>query len=131
VGLRSHHFHFSDSGTYVWHRKEFHDRLASSEEFIRKTEDAMFRVSEYLRKTSSEDGGIVLDVKHGRMFGLNIVGSRILELLEQQHTPAQIAQEIAVTFGVTTDIADRDVREFLETLEKHHLIEMRLTSAAL
>ena len=91
----------------------------------------MFRVSEYVRKTSSEDGGIVLDVKHGRMFGLNIVGSRVLELLEQQHTPREIAQEIAATFGVTADIADRDVREFLETLEKHHLIEARLTSNAL
>jgi len=91
----------------------------------------MFRVSEYVRKTSSEDGGIVLDVKHGRMFGLNIVGSRILELLEQQLTPTQIAQEIAAIFGVTADIADRDVREFLETLEKHQLIEARLTTASL
>ena len=91
----------------------------------------MFRVSEYVRKTSSEDGGIILDVKHGRMFGLNIVGSRILQLLEQQHTPREIAQEIASTFGVTAEIAESDVREFLETLEKHHLIEARLTIAAL
>ena len=83
----------------------------------------MFRVSEHVRKTSSEDGGIVLDVRQGLMFGLNIVGLRIIELLEQQHTPAQIAQEIASSFGVATEIADRDVREFLETLEKHHLIE--------
>jgi hypothetical protein len=91
----------------------------------------MFQVSEYVRKTSCEDGGIVLDVKHGRMFGLNIVGSRILQLLEQQRTRTEIARDIAATFGVTADIADRDVREFLETLEKHHLIEARLTSAAL
>jgi hypothetical protein len=91
----------------------------------------MFRVSEHVRKTSSEDGGIVLDVKHGRMFGLNIVGSRMIELLERQYTPAQIAQEIAASFGVAIDIADRDVREFLETLEKHHLIEAHATGAAL
>jgi Coenzyme PQQ synthesis protein D (PqqD) len=91
----------------------------------------MFRVSEHVRKTSSEDGGIVLDVKHGRMFGLNIVGSRIIELLERQCTPAQIAQEIASSFGVAIDIADRDVREFLETLEQHHLIEAHATGVAL
>ena len=91
----------------------------------------MFRVSECVRKTSSKDGGIVLDVKHGRMYGLNSVGSRIIELLEQQLTPTQIAQEIAAIFGVTADIADRDVREFLETLEKHQLIEARLTTASL
>jgi hypothetical protein len=91
----------------------------------------MFRVSEHVRKTSSEDGGIILDVKHGQMFGLNIVGSRIIELLEQQHTPTQIAQEIASSFGVAAEIADRDVHEFLETLEKHHLIEAHATGVAL
>jgi Coenzyme PQQ synthesis protein D (PqqD) len=91
----------------------------------------MFRVSEHVRKTSSEDGGIVLDVKHGCMFGLNLVGSRIIELLEQRHTPAQIAEEIASSFGVPTDIADRDAREFLEALEKNHLIQEHATGAAL
>lgn len=91
----------------------------------------MFRVSEYVRKTSSEDGGIVLDVRHGWMFGLNLVGSRIIELLEQQRTPQQIAQEIASTFGVAIEIADHDVREFLETLEKHHLIEAHAMGVAL
>ncbi len=129
--LRSDLFRFPDNNAYLWRVKEFRDSLASSRQFIRKTEDAMFRVSEQVRKTSSEDGGIVLDVKHGRMFALNIVGSRIIQLLEQQRTPTEIAQEIASTFGVTADIADCDVREFLETLEKHHLIEARLPSTAL
>jgi hypothetical protein len=91
----------------------------------------MVRVSEHVRKTHSPDGGIVLDVMHGRMFGLNLVGSKILELLEQQSSPTLIAQEIALKFGVSAEIAERDVREFLETLEKHHLIEARLTSNAL
>ena len=91
----------------------------------------MFRVSAHERKNRSEAGGIVLDVKHGRMFGLNLVGSRIIELLEQQLTPARIAQEIASSFGVATDIAERDVREFLDTLEKHHLIEAHAKGVSL
>lgn len=91
----------------------------------------MFRVSEHVRKTSSEDGGIILDVRHGQMFGLNIVGSKIIELLERQHTPAQIAQEIASSFGVAADVAERDVREFLETLQKHHLIEVHAPAVIL
>jgi hypothetical protein len=96
-----------------------------------KTENAMVRVCEHVRKTHSQDGGIVLDVKHGTMFGLNVVGSKILELLECQTTPTIIAQEIARTFGVSVEIADRDVREFLETLEEHHLIETRCSRGAL
>jgi hypothetical protein len=77
------------------------------------------------------DGGIVLDILHGQMFGLNFVGSRILQLLEQQVTPALIAQEIAATFGISAETAERDVREFIETLEKHHLIEPRATRTSL
>ena len=91
----------------------------------------MIRVSEHVRKTHSQDGGIVLDVRHGRMFSMNLVGSKIMELLEQEFTPMLIAQEIARTFGVSLKIADQDVREFLETLEKLHLIEARAAAAAL
>jgi hypothetical protein len=89
----------------------------------------MLRVSEHLRKTSSKDGGIILDVKHGHMFALNFVGSKILELLERETPPAIIVQEIAHIFGVSAEIADRDVREFLETLESHRLIEIRASAA--
>jgi Coenzyme PQQ synthesis protein D (PqqD) len=91
----------------------------------------MFRVSEHVRKSSSEDGGIILDVKRGQMFGLNIVGSRIVELIKTQNSPTQIAEEIASSFGVPVEIADRDVQEFLGTLEKLHLIEDHATSRVL
>jgi coenzyme PQQ synthesis protein D (PqqD) len=91
----------------------------------------MIRVSEHVRKTHSQDGGIVLDVKHGRMFGLNLVGSKIIELLGQEYSPTFIAQEIARTFGVSVQIAERDVREFIEALEKHQLVEVRSVNAAL
>jgi hypothetical protein len=91
----------------------------------------MFRVSEHLRKTCSEDGGIVLDIKQGRMFGLNLVGSKIIDLLERGYTPTLIAQEIARSFDISPETADVDVREFLETLEKHRLIETYPSSASL
>ena len=83
----------------------------------------MTRVPEHVRKTHSEDGAIVLDVMHGRMFTLNLVGSKILELLEHQYTTAQIAEELSREFGITADVASRDVAEFLGTLERHRLIE--------
>jgi len=91
----------------------------------------MIRVSEHVRNTYSQDGGIVLDVKHGRVFSLNLVGSKIMELLKQEYTPTLIAQELARTFCVSPEIAGQDVREFLETLEKHRLIEAPAARAAL
>jgi hypothetical protein len=91
----------------------------------------MVRVSKHVRKNESPDGGVVLDIQHGRMFGLNMVGSKILELVDQQCEPTLIAREIAEKFGVSNEVADRDVREFLAMLEKYHLIEVHASRASL
>jgi hypothetical protein len=43
----------------------------------------MFRISNDVRSTQTQDGSILLDIHHGQMFCLNLVGSKILELLER------------------------------------------------
>lgn len=81
------------------------------------------KISAQVRSTHDQDGAVVLDIRHGRMYGLNFVGSRILELLRQDYQEPQIAEEISRQFGIGLDTATSDVREFLKSLEKHHLIE--------
>ncbi len=83
------------------------------------------RVAENVRSTYSQDGGIVLDILHGQMFRLNFVGSRILELLKQGSSESEIAEQLAREFGIDRTTAETDVREFVETLEKHHLLTVR------
>jgi hypothetical protein len=83
------------------------------------------RVAENVRSTHNQDGGIVLDILHGQMFRLNFVGSRILELLNQGSAEPQIAEQLAREFGIDRARAETDVREFIETLEKHHLLMVR------
>jgi len=46
----------------------------------------MYRISKGVRSTHGQDGAIVLDVQQGQMFNLNLVGSKILELLESGST---------------------------------------------
>jgi Coenzyme PQQ synthesis protein D (PqqD) len=93
---------------------------------LRRSEvTTVIRISESIRNTHSQDGGVVLDIRHGRMYGLNLVGSRILELLKQDYQEAQIAEEISRQFGISLETATSDVREFLESLDKHGLIERR------
>ena len=87
------------------------------------------RLAENIRSTHSQDGGIVLDILHGQMFRLNFVGSRILELLKQGSTEAEIAEHLAREFGVALATAEADVREFIGTLEKHHLLTVRECSS--
>ena len=85
----------------------------------------MYRVSDTLRSTHNQDGAIVLDVRQGQMFNLNFVGSRILELLKKGCTESGIVDEISREFGVSRDLGENDVHEFLENLKKCHLVEER------
>jgi hypothetical protein len=83
----------------------------------------MYRVSETVRSSHNPDGAIVLDVQQGQMFNLNFVGSRILELLKSGSTESEIVDEIGREFGVGRELAENDVRGFLQTLKKCHLVE--------
>jgi hypothetical protein len=83
----------------------------------------MYRVSEGVRSTHGQDGAVVLDVRQGQMFNLNFVGSRILELLETGEPEPAIVERISQEFKVDRGTAERDLREFLETLSVHHLLE--------
>jgi len=83
----------------------------------------MYKVSEGIRSTHGQDGAIVLDIRQGQMFNLNFVGSRILELLETGATESAIVDEISQNFTVDRDVAEHDVREFVESLKQHHLLE--------
>ena len=86
----------------------------------------MLSLSEQVRNTHDRDGGVVLDILHGRMYGLNLVGARILELVQQGCQEPQIAEEISRQFGIGLETATSDVYEFLESLDKYHLIERRV-----
>jgi len=77
-----------------------------------------------VRGLHSCDGGVLLDIRHGHMFRLNPVGSRIVELLKAGRSQAQIALEISEKFGVAVDTVREDVSEFLTTLERHRLTEI-------
>jgi Coenzyme PQQ synthesis protein D (PqqD) len=83
----------------------------------------MYRVSEGVRSTHGQDGAIVLDIRQGQMFNLNFVGSRILELLETGASESAIVDDISHKFEVSRDVAEGDVREFIESLKQHHLLE--------
>jgi proline dehydrogenase len=86
------------------------------------------KLSAQVRSTHSQDGAIVLDILHGQMFSANVVGSRILELLKQERTEAQMIEELSREFCVPREVVHADLREFLAHLEKHHLLETRFVN---
>jgi len=83
----------------------------------------MFQISETIRRTQTVDGGVLLDIHHGQMFSLNLVGAKILDLLAQGYDEPRIADEISREFQVSQEVVRGHVLEFIEMLEKHHILE--------
>jgi hypothetical protein len=92
-----------------------------------KHEDSVMKLSDEVRSTHGQDGAVVLDIRGGQMFHLNLVGSRIVELLKSGLTESTIADRICREFCADRVTVIRDLEEFLRYLETNHLIEVRNT----
>jgi Coenzyme PQQ synthesis protein D (PqqD) len=88
----------------------------------------MYRVSDGVRSTHGQDGAIVLDINQGQMFNLNLVGSKILELLENGSAESEIVTVICREFNASRETVEGDVREFIESLKQHGLVHDRQQS---
>ena len=82
----------------------------------------MLNTSDTVRSTNTEDGRVLLDVRHGQMFSVNVVGSKILELVEHGWDEARIAEEISRIYTITIEIVRPDVHDFIEVLRKHEIL---------
>ena len=89
----------------------------------------MYRVTKEVRSTHGRDGAIVLDVREGQLFQLNLVGSRILELVKNGSGESAIADQISQEFHERRDLVERDTREFLKALKACRLVEELQSSA--
>jgi hypothetical protein len=84
----------------------------------------MFQVSDTIRRGETLDGAVLLDVRQGRMFSLNVVGAKILELMQRGYDQSRIADEISRDYGMNRDVVHADIMDFIETLHKHHLVQV-------
>jgi len=91
----------------------------------------MLKTSDSVRSTRTEDGRILLDVCHGQMFSLNVVGSRILELVEQGWDEAPIAEEISRAYSTTIELARTDVRDFIDALRKRSILQANTSAKSI
>jgi hypothetical protein len=76
-----------------------------------------------IRRLSSADGGVLLDLRRGAMFRVNPLGARIIDLLAGQHSPREIADRISTEFGVERDVVQADVADFLRSLAAHGILD--------
>jgi hypothetical protein len=81
------------------------------------------KISHSVRSTRTQDGRILLDVRRGQMFSVNVVGSEILELIEQGWDEARMAEEISRAYATTIEVARTDVHDFIEALRKDSILQ--------
>ena len=65
----------------------------------------------------------MLDINQGKIFRLNGMGAEIFERLRQSETTIQIITEISRGYGISSEVVETDVIEFLDLLEKRGLIQ--------
>ena len=85
--------------------------------------ETKYTLSETARSTHGQDGAVVLEIHHGRMFSVNRMGSRVLELLKSARTESEIAEAISGEFEVSREQVQKDLRTFFAILAQHKLIE--------
>jgi hypothetical protein len=98
---------------------------AGSEQTPLKGGSSMTPFPDTIRRVANADGGVVLDLRHGKMFRVNLLGAKVLDLLEQGDSPTQIAEKLSTEFGIAPSEVEADVREFIESLKTHGVLVAR------
>lgn len=81
------------------------------------------RVSPFVKVSETQDGAVLLDVRQGLCFSMNPIGNLIWKHLSEGWEPAQITQQLADTFKISTEQASNDLQEFLRDLKQRQLVQ--------
>ena len=84
----------------------------------------MAQFPDNIRKLTSSDGGVLLDLRRGVVFRVNSLGARALDLLEQGVSPAQIAERFSSEFQVPLEEVQADVSEFIALLKLRGVVDL-------
>jgi Coenzyme PQQ synthesis protein D (PqqD) len=71
-----------------------------------------------------QDEAVILNLKDGVYYGLNPVGARIWELVQEPRTVGEIADAIASEYDVEADRAEGDVVGLVRDLAESGLVDL-------
>jgi hypothetical protein len=92
---------------------------------MKPTSESAWIVSPDVRSTQSEDGAVLLDIRQGLCFSLNVVGAKVWEKLEASQTGmtlSQLVNALAPLFDVPVDQLQTDLKDYLDELEGKGLV---------
>ncbi len=86
--------------------------------------DSMVTRNEGLVSADMDGETVMMSIENGKYFGMDSIGSRIWEIIEQPRSVSQLCAILLEEFDVEPDQCERDVTEFLEELIKEKLIKV-------
>ena len=81
------------------------------------------------RASINPEGAVFLNVGKGVMFKSNRVGSRIWQGVQNQESPAYMAAQISLEYGVPEELAALDTAQFLAQLEAEGFLVRNVQAA--
>ena len=67
----------------------------------------------------------ILDLKSGHYYGLNAVGARVWNLIQEPKTVTDVLQTLLDEYDIETDSCENDLLALLEELQGKGLVEVR------
>lgn len=83
----------------------------------------MWKIPEHVVFQVLDGEAVVLNVDSGRYFGLNEVGTRFWQELEQGHSVEQITERLLGEYDVERPELQRDLAELIAMLKERNLLE--------
>jgi hypothetical protein len=83
----------------------------------------MMRLSQNARRVTNSDGGVLLDLRRGKVFQMNGMGATIVELLAEGSTEDRISLEVSKRCGVEIACVSADIHAFLDSLKHFGLVD--------
>ena len=68
------------------------------------------------------DETVILHLKNGTYYGLDVVGTRIWSLLKEGLAPLDICQRLAKEYDIAPDVIEGDARRFLTDLAAQDIV---------
>lgn len=76
------------------------------------------------------DEAVILSLKSGTYYGLNEVGAKVWQLIQQPQTLSSIREALLSEYDINVESCDRDLIELLTALKAAELIEVSHATTA-
>ncbi|MCK5679644.1 lasso peptide biosynthesis PqqD family chaperone [bacterium] len=76
--------------------------------------------------SSDIDGEVVMmSIENGKYYGLDLIGSRIWELIEKPLPVSDLIDQLLLEFKVERETCEKDVIYFLQKLDDDNMLEIK------